>query len=91
MVITEVEKRLHQLDPKYLQDLANFIDYLLFIQEKQSVTNGKPQINTVTESTAETLQVAEEDIPERLRVLQKFAGTARYPDYPTSKYDVYDQ
>ncbi len=30
-------------------------------------------------------------VEERLRILQKFAGSAKYPDFPISKYDVYDQ
>jgi hypothetical protein len=28
---------------------------------------------------------------ERLRILQQFAGSAKYPDFPINKYDVYDQ
>lgn len=30
-------------------------------------------------------------VEERLETLKKYWGTARYPDYPTSKYDVYEQ
>jgi hypothetical protein len=28
---------------------------------------------------------------ERLKILQRFKGTAKYPDADTNKYDVYDQ
>jgi hypothetical protein len=33
------------------------------------------------------------DLPkeERFQYLQNFKGTATYPDFPTNKYDVYDQ
>jgi hypothetical protein len=28
---------------------------------------------------------------ERLAYVMQFCGTAKYPDYPVDKYDVYDQ
>ena len=28
---------------------------------------------------------------ERLKILQRFKGTAKYPDADTNKYDVYEQ
>jgi len=28
---------------------------------------------------------------ERLAYIKQFCGTAKYPDYPVDKYDVYDQ
>jgi hypothetical protein len=28
---------------------------------------------------------------EKVKILERFAGTAKYPDTDTNKYDVYDQ
>lgn len=28
---------------------------------------------------------------KRLEILEQFKGTAKYPDFPISKYDVYEQ
>ncbi len=30
-------------------------------------------------------------VEDRLRILQQFAGSAKYPDFPINKYDVYYQ
>ena len=30
-------------------------------------------------------------VDERLKVLEQYKGTAKFPDFPISKYDVYDQ
>lgn len=30
-------------------------------------------------------------VEERLKVLEQYKGTAKFPDFPISKYDVYDQ
>ncbi len=89
MATVEVEKLIHQLEPQYLQELRNYVDYLLFVQKKQSGTNGKSKKKPATKSEAE--KPAEEAIPERLRIARQFAGDALYPDFPTSKYDVYQQ
>lgn len=89
MATTEIEKRIRQLEPKYLQELAGFIEYLLFVQKKQKVKNGKAQTKP-TEKTEMSMQ-REDEIPERLRIARQFAGDAPYPNFPTSKYDVYEQ
>jgi|GEM_PF-2912521 len=33
----------------------------------------------------------EDDLPDRYLIAQQFKGRARHPDFPISKYDVYDQ
>jgi len=85
MATIEVEKLIQQLEPKYLQDLQTFIEYLLFVQQKQSNGNGKAagQIEAEKES--------EEDIPERLKIAHKYFDSAPKPHFPVSKYDVYEQ
>lgn len=30
-------------------------------------------------------------VDERLKILEQYKGSARFPDFPISKYDVYDQ
>ena len=91
MATIEVEKLIHQLEPKYLQDLLNYLDYLLFVQKKQAEANGKAEKKPTAEKKPEAAKPAEENIPERLRIARQFAGDAPYPHFPTSKYDVHEQ
>ncbi len=91
MATIEVEKLIYQLEPKYLQDLLRYIDYLLFVQEKQANTNGKAEKKPVVESKTEAVQPLEEDVPERLRILRQYMGIAPKPHFPVTKYDVYEQ
>jgi len=91
MATVEIEKLIHQLKPKYLQELVNYLDYLLFVQQKQSGANGKAEKEPAVDVKPETEKQVEEDIPERLRIARQFAGDAPHPDFPTSKYDVYEQ
>jgi hypothetical protein len=86
MAITEVEKRIQQLEPKYLEALAEYVEYLLFLQKQKLYNHPKPQLGQVTETAMD-----EQAVPERLKIARKFAGDALYPHFPTSKYDVYEQ
>lgn len=80
MAIIEIENLIQQLQPKYFQELRQFIDYLLFVQNNQAA-----------QSNSNPAEPEAENVPERLKALRQFKGDARYPDYPTSKYDVYEQ
>ncbi len=91
MATIEVEKRIRELGPEYLKELLNYLDYLLFLQKKRTPKNGKAETKPLDEAEAGAEKPVQEDVPERLRMLQKFAGTAPYPHFPTSKYDVYEQ
>lgn len=91
MAIAEVEKRIHQLEPHYLDALAEYVEYLLFLQKKQikKHTTAAPAETRATKEQPNGTKLKEE--PERLRIARKFAGDVPYPDFPTSKYDVYEQ
>lgn len=86
MAITEVEKRIQQLEPKYLEALAEYVEYLLFLQKKKLGKNPKAQTKQIPEIATD-----EQTVPERLKIAQGFVGDAIHPHFPTSKYDVYEQ
>lgn len=71
-----IEDKLHKLDQKYLDQVEAYLEYLMFLQQKESedITNQKP---------------AEEN--ERLSILRQFKGDAPFPEVNISKYDVYEQ
>lgn len=71
-----IEDKLLQLDQKYLDQVEAYLEYLVFLQQKES--GNKP-----------TTQPAEEN--ERLRILRQFQGDALFPEVNISKYDVYEQ
>lgn len=86
MAITEVEKQIQQLEPKYLEALAEYVEYLLFLQKRKLGKNPKAQTKLVSETATD-----EQTVPERLKIAREFAGDALHPHFPTSKYDVYEQ
>ncbi len=90
MATIEVENLIQQLQPKYLQELRQYVEYLLFVQKNQATPNGTAKKQPAA-IPSKPVGPEEENVPERLKALKKFAGTARYPDFPTSKYDVYEQ
>lgn len=53
---------------------------------------GKELRITVTEQKKREVRKFRDMAPEeRLRYLEQFKGKAKYPDFPITKYDVYDQ
>ena len=91
MATVEIEKLINQLKPKYLQELVNYLDYLLFIQQKQSGANGKAEKKPAAEANPQAEKQVEEEIPDRLKILRQFKGIAPKPHFPVTKYDVYEQ
>lgn len=89
MATTEVEQRIRQLDPIYLQELTRYLDYLLFVQKKQRGKNGKSRAHPA--KTTEAVGQQEENIPERLRIARQYFNTAPKPHFPVTKYDFYEQ
>lgn len=87
MATIEVEKLIHQLQPKYLQELRHYLEYLLFVQDKEA----KPSNGAKEKPANKSVEPTGEGVPERLRLLQQFKGDAPFPRFPTSKYDVYEQ
>jgi len=71
-----IEDKLLQLDQKYLDQVEAYLEYLMFLQQKES------------ENTSSHESVEEN---ERLNILRQFRGDAPFPDMSTSKYDVYEQ
>jgi hypothetical protein len=90
MATIEVESLIRQLQPKYLQELRQFIDYLLFVQNNQAAPNGNAKQQDAP-AASKPAGPEEENVPERLRVLRQFRGIAPEPHFPVSKYDVYEQ
>ena len=91
MATIEVEKRIRELDPEYLKELLNYLDYLLFLQKKRAPKNGKAETKPLDEAEARAEKPVEVDIPERLRIARQFKGDAPKPHFPVTKYDVYEQ
>ncbi|MBK8566506.1 MAG: hypothetical protein IPN76_25060 [Saprospiraceae bacterium] len=90
MATIEVENLIQQLQPKYLQELRQFIDYLLFVQNNQAAPNGKAKQQDAP-TASKPAEPEEENVPERLRVLRQYRGIAPEPHFPMTKYDVYEQ
>lgn len=78
---TTIERMLSQLDQKYLDQVEAYIEYLVFLQQKESIQDGSSS------------QPIPNDSPEndRLNILRQFKGDAPFPEMSTSKYDVYEQ
>lgn len=91
MAIAEVEKRIHQLEPQYLDALAEYVEYLLFLQKKRVHDRKRPDYAAITGKQTGVQEIAESEIPERLKTLRKFRGIAPKPHFPVTKYDVYEQ
>lgn len=62
MATIEVEKLIHQLEPKYLQELRHYLEYFLFVQDKET----KPNNGAKEKSAAKPAEPTGEDMPERL-------------------------
>ena len=79
--LATLKDKLMQLDQKYLDQVEAYVEYLVFLQQKESPQ--KESINTPT------LESSDEN--ERLNILRQFQGDALFPEVNTSKYDVYEQ
>jgi len=77
---TDIEYLLKQLNPKYLQDVKAYLEYLLYTQQKD-ITPQLPEKKTNRKDTEK----------ERLETFQPFKGDTLFPDVVISKYDVYEQ
>jgi len=53
--------------------------------------NGKFLKVVVTEDEKDKKKFHEMPVDEKIRVLKQYAGTAKFPEYPIDKFDVYDQ
>ena len=53
--------------------------------------NGKELQITVSEVNEEIIKFRNLPAEERMRILQQYKGTAKYPDAETDKYEVYEQ
>lgn len=74
---SRIENLIHQLEPKFLTRLQEYLEYLLSVQKnKQRV-----------EKTSDT----NEDKATTLSTLKKFKGDAPFPNITISKSDIYEQ
>ncbi|MEO6758374.1 MAG: hypothetical protein ABIO24_02890 [Saprospiraceae bacterium] len=71
-----LERLLLQLDPKYWEQVQMFLQYLVFLQQKEQ-RESQPQ--------------SSKDYADRLEKARAFKGDAPFPEVKTSKYDVYEQ
>lgn len=76
-----IEDKLLKLDQKYLMQVEAYLEYLMFLQQKELTQKESENISN--------LKPVEEN--ERLKILRQFQGDALFPDVNTSKYDVYEQ
>jgi|GEM_PF-1232057 len=73
-----IKEKLEKLDPKFMEDLLAFLDYLLYLQGKGAFLEvGKTSENII--------------LDKKIQLAQKFKGDALFPNIRTSKYDVYEQ
>ena len=76
-----IERILLQLDQKYLDQVETYLEYLMFLQQKEAGS---------TNSISETPEYPSIET-ERLKLIRQFKGDAPYPDVNISKYDIYEQ
>jgi hypothetical protein len=76
-----IERILLQLDQKYLDQVETYLEYLMFLQQKEA-----EPINSISEANEHpSLE------NKSLQLFRQFKGDAPYPDLNISKYDVYEQ
>ncbi len=73
-----IEQVLGQLEPKYLSQLQAYLDYLMFLQQREM---GQKPTKIITKKAKNP----------RLLAVQKFKGDAPFPTVTVSKFDFYEQ
>jgi hypothetical protein len=76
MVLSKIEQLLVQVEPKFLSQVQNYLEYLIFVQQQKH----KPR--------AATENVQEQ--PNTLSALQRLKGDAPFPHISVSKSDIYE-
>lgn len=87
MAIIELQNRIQTLEPQFLQALSEYLDFLIFQQEKKLQELGQAAKRPAKKAKAKV----DEPEPERLRILRQYKGIAPKPHFPITKYDVYEQ
>lgn len=76
---------LHQIEPKYMLQLQNYIEFLIFLQQKE-------RSESLPGATANVISTApKREGSARLQAIRAFKGDAPFPQTEVSKYDVYEQ
>jgi len=73
-----LQRLLLQLDPKYWEQVQMFLQYLVFLQQKEQnyeIDQSRPP----------------NKYNDRLEKVRAFKGDAPFPEVKISKYDVYEQ
>ena len=81
MATIEVEKRIQELEPQFLQALSDYLDYLFFLQKNQEGKDGKhPKRAAKLKKEIEAPSpLADAETDDRLKVLRQFKGIAPKP------------
>jgi hypothetical protein len=75
----QIEALLHRLEPKYLEYLKVYVEYLIMTQQNEKTMSRDKVYPAKSDNTKLS----------RLEVLRQFKGDPLFPVIPVSKYDVY--
>lgn len=78
MIESKIEQLLVQLEPKFLSQVQDYLEYMLFLQQQ------KRQSHTTKKNT----QQHRKDV---LSSLNRFKGDAPFPNISVPKSDMYEQ
>jgi hypothetical protein len=79
MVTPKIEQLLVQLEPKFLSQVQDYLEYLVFLQQQKR----QPR------AAAKNAQVQTQQ--HKLSALRRFKGDAPFPNISVSKSEVYEQ
>ena len=75
----KIEQLLVQLEPKFLSQVQDYLEYLVFLQQQKR------------QSRAAAKNVLEQAQQNKLSTLRRFKGDAPFPHVSVSKSDIYEQ
>lgn len=79
MAIPKIEQLLVQLEPKFLSQVQDYLEYLVFLQQQKR------------QSRAAAKNAYEQAQQNKLSALRRFKGDAPFPNISISKSDIYEQ
>jgi hypothetical protein len=79
MVTSKIEQLLVELEPKFLSQVQDYLEYLIFLQQQKHKSHKETQHT----------QASPKNNP--LSDLRHFNGDAPFPNVSVSKSDIYEQ
>ncbi len=79
MVESKIEQLLVQLEPKFLSQVQDYLEYLVFLQQQRR------------QSRKAAKNAHEQPQNNALSTLHRFKGDAPFPDVNVLKSDIYEQ